>query len=132
MQNKNIERLLFINPTIEQKSNAPVNDIYVEAMEWAFSLAQKGTANFRGTLAFFHNGSCYRGFHKCCDGESSTNFDYLLETPEGYVVNSLSVHYLRWFRDAIPQEDWVKLDNVKAYYKQHMATKNKKNNLKKG
>lgn len=131
MENKNIEFLLFINPRIEQKSKQPIDDVYVEAMAWALSLAEKGTTNL-GRLFYpfypsslsvsFQAGSCYRGFHEACDGECSTSFDYLLQIPENYVVNSLSVHYLRWFRDAIPQEEWVKLDNVKAHYEKHIAT----------
>jgi len=133
MENKNMERLLFINPKIEQKSKQSIDDVYVEAMAWALSLAEKGTANlerisFYNMPGFFHVGSCYRGFHRACDGELSDNFDYLLQIPERYITNSLSVHYLRWFRDAIPQEEWVKLDNVKAHYENHIATQFK--NLK--
>lgn len=128
-----MEFLLFINPRIEQKSKQPIDDVYVEAMTWALSMAEKGTTNL-GRLFYpfqpsniqlsFQVGSCYRGFHEACDGECSTSFDYLLQIPENYVVHSLSVHYLRWFRDAIPQEEWVKLDNVKAHYENHIATKN--------
>lgn len=134
MENKNMEFLLFINPRIEQKSKQPIDDVYVEAMEWALSLAEKGT-NSLGRLFYpfypsntplsFQVGSCYRGFHEACDGECSTSFDYLLQIPENYIVNSLSVHYLRWFRDAIPQEDWVKLDNVKTHYENHITQQSK-------
>ncbi len=119
-----MSRLLFINPTLSEKSNHPSDDVYTEALAWAISLAEKGTANLEGIPfynipGFFHVGSCYRGFHRACDGELSDNFDYLLQIPERYITNSLAVHYLRWFRSAISEEEWVKINIVKSRYEEY-------------
>lgn len=108
---------LYIEPTLDQKSPDPINDIYTEAVEKFFKTAVSGTAYYhvlRDTGTEFSEGNGWRGIHCNCDGEVSSNQDYLLGN--GYITNSLCVHYVRWFRSAIDGENFKKLEILKKLY----------------
>lgn len=85
-------QILYINPKCGV-SESPVDDELVEIMEKAYA---QGTA-----------GRSMRGYHECVCGERSRNYDVLL--PGGHVTNSLCVHYLRYHRDEVPEEEIEKV-----------------------
>lgn len=53
----------------------------------------------------------YRGFHVCACGACSDNKDHWVGDGDGLLTNSLSIHYLAFHRDDIPQGE---LDKVRA------------------
>ena len=110
--------LLYIEPIIEQKSSIPVDDELTHVMEKAFGLSKSGTADYsnlndKGDTFCENNG--WRGKHINCDEKMSSNNDYMLEN--GMITNSLCVHYVRWFREAISDNDMKKIKELKKYYK---------------
>lgn len=108
--------LLFIEPKIEQKSVVPVNDELVKIMRIALNDAVKGSSSYSNLTdtGTFTIGNAYRGVHHNCDGVASDNQDYALGN--GMITNSLAVHYLTWFRDAIPESEFAKLRDLEKFY----------------
>lgn len=54
----------------------------------------------------------YRGIHMCaCSRAFSDNKDHWVGNGDGFLTNSLCVHYLAFHRDDIPQEE---LDKVRG------------------
>lgn len=96
--------LLYIEPTLEQRSETPIDDDLVNFMELLLYHAYCGTANYSDSEGCkdFTYGECWRGHHINCDGEMSEIQDYLIADGR-YITNSLATHYLRWYRSAIPQ-----------------------------
>lgn len=97
MQNNN---MLYINPDAEDKLKEPINDELTELMELALSRAKIYTR--------------FRGWHRTKCGERSSNSDYQLEN--GMITNSLAPFYLRWYRYSIPEDDMLKVQELKDYY----------------
>lgn len=101
MKNQDQNHLLYIEPTIEQKSATPKDDCITEFMQELWD-----SENAKGL------GRMPRGFHTACDGThwndviaiNGDNKD--LDTIE---THAACVHYLRWFRQAIPSAEWQKL-----------------------
>ena len=115
--------LLFIEPPLDKKAQRPLNDEYAQILRVACGEAKFGTSNVHEpmqTEVKFNQGKHYPpmlgvpGVHTCCDGIQSTNYDLLL--PGGYLTNSLCVHYMMFFRDCIPQNDWEKIKEIQRLY----------------
>ncbi len=109
--------LLYIEPTKEQKSQEPIEDELVSLLETALEEAKEGTAwysNLEDKGENFREGSGYRGVHRTECGERSSNKEYLLKN--GMITNSLASFYLCWYRDAIPQTEMNKIEQLKKYY----------------
>ena len=109
--------LLFIEPTLEQKASIPMDDEYITLLRMAMNDAKLGASNYDEPGVpepVFREGSRYKGVHTNCDGIQSSNYDLLL--PNGMVTNSLCIHYMRFYRLAIPTSDWDKLTELQRYY----------------
>lgn len=109
--------LLFIEPTIEQKSAIMMDDEYTMLMRVALGEGVFGTSNYDEPgepEVLFDKSSRYKGVHHTEDTMASANYDILL--PNGMVTHSLCVHYLLWFREAIPASDWDKLKELQRHY----------------
>jgi len=117
-RNDNSNYFLYIEPSLQEKSLEPVNDIYTEAIEYFFNKSTRGCGWFSNLKSNgvddFTVGFAYKGCHSCSDGEQSSNVDYLLEN--GYITNSLCVHYVRWFRNSITGFNLEKLEILKKLY----------------
>lgn len=107
--------LLFIEPTLEQKSQIGLNDEYTQVLRMAMQMADLGTSNYKnvGQEPIFNKGKHYPPMlgipagYVCCDGTKSHNTDFLL--PGGYITHGLCVHYMMWYRSAFTKNDW---DNI--------------------
>lgn len=116
--------ILFIEPK-NSASLIPIRDKYTIEMEIKLKQAIKearegyddeigwakngkyGSVTINGQ---FHPNESYMGVHTCICGVKSHSRDYLL--PNGYVTNSLAVHYLEFHRDEIPTEEFDKIDKM--------------------
>ena len=109
---------LYIEPSVEDKSDQPLDDIYTESIRYFLDNAKiggsHGYSNLKCQGDHFTEGAAFLGCHKNCDGERSDNHDYLLEN--GFITNSLCVHYVRWFRKSITGENLQKLKVLKELY----------------
>lgn len=96
--------LLYIEPTLDQMSENPINDHLTLGMEDLISNGQAGIVvdSDLNDQETFQVGDSWRGWHRNCDGENSSNCDYLIADGR-YITNSLAPHYLRWYREVIPQ-----------------------------
>lgn len=104
--------LLFIEPKLSQKSKDPVDDHWTQMLSIECSQAKRGISNYKDLNdegVFFPDGE-YPGTHNTDCGESSTNQDLLLSN--GMITHSLAVFYLRWYRNAIPANEWKKLKHL--------------------
>lgn len=119
-RNDNSNYFLYIEPKIEEKSADPVNDVYTEAVQWFFDNSESGTIygysnlNDLGNSEDFSIGNGWRGWHVNCDGEESSNRDYLFSN--GLITNFLCVHYTRWFRNSIVGPNLEKLEILKDLF----------------
>lgn len=119
-RNDNSNYFLYIEPTIEEKSLEPINDIYTKVVQYFFDNATLGVISAydnlssNGDVIDFRANAGYKGFHRNCDGTHSSNCDFLFSN--GYITNSLCVHYVRWFRGAITGANLIKLENLKDLY----------------
>ena len=108
---------LFIEPDASKKSAKPVDDALTESLQAAMAQAVKGTSavdNLRDDKGdTFHAGNGYRGMHFAADGLVSDVNDYLL--PNGFITNSLCVHYVRFYRDELPKTEMQKLRALHEY-----------------
>ena len=114
--------LLYIEPKVSDKLETPINDEVTLLMDTAFQEATKGCANYSvpyyidtslNSIAF-RSGDGYRGEHGTDCGESSDNHDYLLKN--GLIVNSLCIFYVKWYRNSIHENDWMKLKELSEFY----------------
>ena len=109
--------LLFIEPTLSQKAGAPINDEWTMIMRVAVSEAKLGTSNYTdppNVEPWFKEKDRYKGVHYCCDDIESGNYDLLL--PNDMITNTLAIHYLTWYRQAVPPSDWKKLEEIQRFY----------------
>lgn len=107
--------LLFIEPSLDQKSQTGIDDIITDCLEQEVAKALVGTSGYSNgdDFGYFEaSGHGYRGLH-CFDGKSSS-VDLLL--PSGFITNEICVHYVRWYRDAIPDNDMKKLNQIVSGY----------------
>lgn len=84
--------ILYIEPS-RKTSQEPVID---EATKKMAAALRRGVP-----------GPGYRGWHECACGARSSNCDYTL--PNGEKTNSLSVHYLTYHREDVPEEQLAKV-----------------------
>ena len=115
--------LLYIEPTKDQKSQEPVEDEFSTLMEVALRESESGDASYsslddQGSIRL---GGAWKGCHTTDCGERSSNKDYQLKN--GMITNSLAPFYLRWYRDAIPEIELKKLQQLKKYYDEQHITK---------
>lgn len=94
--------LLYIEPQ-GQRSTEPVIDELTKKMTAAFKDYKTGS----GSQGQFMEDVMTMGHQTCACGAQSTNVDYLL--PNGFITNSLCIHYLAWHRNEVPQ---VELDKI--------------------
>lgn len=108
--------LLYIEPKKEDKSKLPVEDFITELMDYGFSNAVKGIADYSNleSKGVFNEGASYKGFHATDCGDWSSNNDYLL--PNGLITNSLCSFYVRYYRDVIPESELLKIKTLLPYY----------------
>jgi hypothetical protein len=113
MKNQDQNHLLYIEPTIEQKSTGSQDDCITEFMQELWK-----DANAKGL------GGIHRGFHTACDGThwngviaiNGDNKD--IDTIE---THAACIHYLRWFRQAIPSIEWQKLLGLAQQFEPRIA-----------
>lgn len=114
--------VLYFEPR-NKKSDQPIIDELTIKMFNSFkSYVSKGSVNFnrnpRTNIGTIYNENPFSenigtmGIHECICGEESSTFDYLLE--DGYITNSLCVHYLAYHRDAVSEEDINKVKNMSS------------------
>mmetsp|Transcript_9123 Transcript_9123/g.15209 ORF Transcript_9123/g.15209 Transcript_9123/m.15209 type:complete len:173 (+) Transcript_9123:67-585(+) len=104
---------LYIEPRAQSISDTPVDDELTKSLELAFSQAKQGTADYENLASRgkqFKEGGGYRGMHFVEDGQVSTTCDYLL--PNGFITNSCCVHYVRYYRDSLPETELKKLHKL--------------------
>ena len=89
-------------------------------MRIALSEAISGVSNYvePGLPPAFYECNGYKGYHRTDCGERSDCCDYLLEN--GMITHSLSVFYLLYYRNSIPDSEMGKVlelwDFLKAKY----------------
>lgn len=119
-RNDDSNYFLYIEPILEEKSIIPIYDDYTSAVSWAFIESTPGAIygysdlDSNGDRRDFHIDASWRGVHENCDGHRSTNHDYLLKN--GYITNSLCVHYVTWFRTSIIGHNLEKLEKLKLWW----------------
>jgi hypothetical protein len=101
-----ISSLLFITPK-RGKSAEPVRDEITLAVEKAFNASKPC-------------GPYWKGTHECRCGARSANHDFRL--PNGWITNSLAVHYVEWHRNELPEQELRKLRIL--YESQQQMAKN--------
>jgi len=109
--------LLYIEPKKEEKLKVPINDELTELMEMAMRKSTEGAANYsdiNDVVGKFKKGNGWKGDHGTDCGECSSNHDYLLNN--GLITNSLSVFYVKYYRNSIHENDWIKLKQLGDYY----------------
>jgi hypothetical protein len=121
---------LFIEPDARKKSSTPNDDELTLSLQAALAQSEKGTSdytNLKDTKGKFTAGAGYRGFHFCEDGETSDVYDYRL--PNGLITNSVSVHYVRFYRDQIPDTEMAKLKDLHQYMQKHKKDESSSSDL---
>jgi len=115
-RNDKSKYLLYIEPTKEEKLKEPINDELTELIEMAMTKSEKGTSRYsdKNDKGTFRTGSGFKGCHGTDCGQRSSNIDYLLEN--GMITNSLAPFYVKWYRYSIPENDMIKLEQLKQFY----------------
>jgi len=106
----NSKFLLYIEPTIDQKSKLPVNDNITKVVELALNKSIKGVAHYSDIDddgSKFRKGGGWKGWHTTDCGQRSSSNDYLLGN--GMITNNLCVFYLQYYRNAIPESEMNKV-----------------------
>ena len=62
----------------------------------------------------FHKDMSFKGLHRTSCGQLSSSTDYLLEN--GMITNSLATYYVKWYRYSIPENDIIKIEELKNFY----------------
>lgn len=108
--------LLYIEPKKEKKSEFPVEDDLLYALERALEESIKGTSNYGDPdcTGSFRENCAYKGFHVADDGKASSNYDLLL--PNGMITNSLASYYLTWYRREVSHADILKLKRLVKWF----------------
>ncbi len=111
--NDNIH-LLFIEPKKEDRSSSPISDEITQIMALALREAKEGI----GSPDKWYENSGYRGWHTTDCGQTSSNCNYLLKN--GMVTNSLSLYYLYYYRNVIPESEMIKVMKLVDFYKNNI------------
>lgn len=109
--------LLYIEPKKKDKVAIPLEDDLTQLMELALKEAKEGVASYSKIASNgddFNEGSGYKGWHSTDCGEHSSNKDYLLKN--GMITNSLAAFYVKYYRNAIPKSEMLKLNKLKEFY----------------
>jgi hypothetical protein len=116
----NSDYFLYIEPDARKRADTPVDDDLTQSLQLALSEATKGTAKYSDlkSKGDFTPDASWRGMHFAEDGEISDVSDFLL--PNGFITNSLCVHYARYFRSEIPKTELKKLEALHEF----MSTRN--------
>ena len=127
----NSRYFLFIEPDPAKKSTTPVDDELTTSLQAALAQATPGTSAYtdvkdKGTSSFNADAG-YRGMHFAADGQVSDTHDYLL--PNGFISNSLAVHYARFYRDDLPRTELTKLKDLHTYMQQQQQKQQTKDDL---
>lgn len=102
--------LLYIEP----KQIKKYNEALAEKYEWVKqALLNCMPGAYIDESNRFEKNVTYWGKHQCSCGEWSTCFDILL--PNHMITNSLAYHYICYHSAEIPEIEWFKLDQLKAY-----------------
>ena len=111
----NSKFLLYIEPTVDQKSKEPVNDEITKIVAQCLKNSKPGTANYRNIESdgVHEADNAWKGTHTTDCGERSDNKDHLLMN--GMITNSLCVFYLQYYRDAIPSSEMSKVNDLCSY-----------------
>jgi len=128
--------LLYMEPKKEDRDVEPINDKLTRLMKLALNRAIPGVSNYSNRttkdleeskkehpeLDFEFSKDCsYKGFHISDDGELSSAHDYLLEN--NLITNSLCVYYVRYYRNSICKNDWIKLKRLANFYNINIGEK---------
>ena len=116
---------LFIEPDATKKSIEPVDDDLTASLQSAWDQRVAGTSRYTDLNCpgyFTPSESGYRGFHFAEDGEISDTMDYLL--PNGFITNSLCLHYVRFYRDQLPPSELRKLQLLHEYMERNSLDEN--------
>lgn len=107
---------LYIEPKKKEKLKKPIDDEITKLVELAFSKSKKGSANYSkiNEIPRFRFGDGWRGYHGTECGEISEDRDYIFEN--GLITNSLCVFYVKWYRNSIHENDWIKLKRLGEFY----------------
>jgi len=119
MNYKEKKYILYINPKKSEKLSEPIVDDLTILMNKAISESKKGIMRDDGRA--FNIGESFKEVHISDDGEVSTNYDLLLKN--GMVTNSLAIHYLKWYRNSIPDVDFNKLLLLRHFYNNNDSKK---------
>ena len=107
--------LLYIEPKKEEKLKKPIVDDLTLLITKAMSESIQGSANYSNINLpeeFYNDG--FMGEHETDCGEESDNHDYLLKND--MITNSLSIFYVKWYRNSIHENDWKKLKQLGDFY----------------
>lgn len=107
--------LLYIEPQKEEKLFEPIEDEWTELMETVFNrndtiIGVSGYSNLTDNESFYEGGG-FRGWHTTNCGMMSDNYDHKLFN--GMITNSLCSFYLKYYRNSISANEWIKLNKLK-------------------
>lgn len=97
MHDTSDQYFLQIEPDRDAKPCGPIDDDITKAVKYILSCAEAGTR--------------YRGFHVTKCGQASGSQDLIL--PNGMITNSLALYYIRFYRHAIPEEEFKKIADIR-------------------
>ena len=109
--------LLFMEPKKEQRHGVAINDEFTSLLRMAIGEARIGKSNFNEPgmpPATFKDGNKHRNKFKCCDGQESTQQEFLFRN--GLITHSLCIYYMMWYRSAITKNDWDKIKDLQRFY----------------
>ena len=116
LKTDNPNYLLYIEPSLKEKTDKPCLDEWVELLILALRTAKTGCAIEKiGQKVMFDENIRYRGVYKTECGESSKTYEYFLEN--GIITNTLCKYYMIWYRNSIPDSEWIKLRKTAEYFK---------------
>jgi hypothetical protein len=142
MKSDKFNHLFYIEPTIEQKSEEPIDDELTEYIQrlWEFGITQfhilargyhtncDGTKWCGETYLFATKKELNDTLHKMCEDKSVSNTTHLDNLPYP-LTHEACVHYMRWFRNAIPSVEWFKLLEFSIEYNPLNLTKEEMENI---
>lgn len=104
-----VKPLLYIHPKLN-KSEFPTEDELTLGLEKLFNDHNSNIGNFYEDTGKFTEEAGWLGTYTCFCGEESSSEDYLI-TPS-YATNSLCIHYLKWHRNEVPEEELRKVREI--------------------
>ena len=109
----------YIHPNPRNRQIKPIDDALTDLVTRALKEGIPGVSNYdcpKGSLTevSFLEGVRFKGSHHVGDGAISDTCDYKLKT--GHITNSLLVHYVRFYRKDITENDHGKLKALGEAY----------------